>query len=65
MWDRSMLGLTGSEFEIHEALRALERVLCAATLGEPEREALRTAVGILHGELDRSAPPCRSLGTLR
>jgi len=60
MWDRSMLGMTGSELEIHDALRAIERVLCAPSLGERERQALRSAIGVLHGELDRAAPPSRS-----
>ena len=37
MWDRSSLGMTGSELELLEALRALERVLCGPSIGERAR----------------------------
>jgi len=59
MWDRSGLGMTGSELEIIEALRALERVLCGPSIGERTRQALRAAIGVLHAELDRAAPTSR------
>jgi hypothetical protein len=60
MWDRSSLGMTGSELELLEALRALERVLCGPTIGEHARSVLRSAIGVLHGELDRAAPTARA-----
>ena len=49
--------MTGSELGIHEALRAIERVLSDHAFGERARETLRAAIGILHGELDRATPP--------
>jgi hypothetical protein len=60
MWDRSRMGMTGSELEILEALRALERVLCGPEIGERARQTLRAAIGVLHGELDQAAPTSRS-----
>ena len=60
MWDRSSLGMTGSELELLEALRALERVLCGPSIGERARGVLRAAIGVLHGELDRAAPAART-----
>ena len=59
MWDRSGLGMTGSELEIVEALRALERVLCGPSIGERARGVLRSAIGVLHAELDRATPSAR------
>ena len=60
MWDRSSLGMTGSELEVLEALRALERVLCGPSIGERARGVLRSAIGVLHAELDRLAPTQRT-----
>jgi hypothetical protein len=51
MWDRSMLGMTGAELEVHEALRALERAVECGDLGEETRQALRGAIAALRREL--------------
>jgi len=59
MWERSRLGMTGSELEILEALRALERVLCGPEIGERARQVLRSAIGVLNAELDQAAPTRR------
>jgi len=59
MWDRSRMGMTGSELELLEALRALERVLCGPEIGERARQTLRAAIGALHEELDHQAPTSR------
>ena len=59
MWDRASLGMTGSELELVEALRALERVLCGPSMGERARQILRSAIGVLHAELDHLSPTTR------
>jgi len=52
--------MTGSELEMIEALRALERVLCGPAIGERARQVLRSAVGVLHAELDHGTPASRT-----
>ena len=51
MWERSMLGMTGSELDLHEALTAMERALGCDELEQPTRRALAEAVALLRREL--------------
>jgi hypothetical protein len=53
MWDRSTLGMTGSERELHEALTAMERALGCDELDSIARSALATAIGALRRQLAR------------
>jgi len=50
-WDRSMLAMSASEHEMHEALRALQRLLEVRVVSPPVAEALRTAVRALQAEI--------------
>jgi hypothetical protein len=51
MWDRSMLGMTGSELDLHEALTAMERALACDELERCTRLALAEAMALLRREL--------------
>jgi hypothetical protein len=51
MWDRSMLGMTGSELDLHEALTAMERALGCDELERCTRLALAEAIALLRREL--------------
>ena len=62
MWDRSMLGMTGSELDLHEALTALERALGCGDLEQCTRMALAEAIGLLRRELVRGRSPSRAAG---
>ena len=67
MWDRSMLGMTGSELDLHEALTAMERALGCDELEQPTRRALAEAVAMLRRELvvGRGPHPADRVGTER
>jgi hypothetical protein len=51
MWDRSMLGMTGSELDLHEALTAMERALGCDELEQCTRRALAEAAVLVRREL--------------
>ncbi len=61
MWDRSMLGMTGSELDLHEALTAMERALGCDELEQCARRALAEAIALLRRELARGRSPSRDL----
>jgi len=67
MWDRSMLGMTGSELDLHEALTAMERALGCDELEQPTRRALAEAVALLRRELvvGRGPHPADRVGPTR
>ena len=51
-WDRSMLAMTSAEFDLHEAARALERVLERGCIREESREVVARALGRIRRELE-------------
>ncbi len=59
MWDRSMLGMTGSELELHEAVTAMERALRCDELDTTARTALANAIGALRRQLARARTATR------
>jgi hypothetical protein len=48
-----MLGMTGSELDLHEALTAMERALGCDELEQCSRRALAEAIALLRRELAR------------
>jgi hypothetical protein len=60
MWDRSMLGMTGSELDLHEALTAMERALGCDELEQCTRRALAEAIALLRRELAGGRSPSRN-----
>jgi len=52
VWDASPLKMSGAEFEVHEALLGLRRLIEAGGIRPTTRVILEGAVRVLEGELE-------------
>lgn len=50
-WDRSMLAVSGAEYEIQETLQSMKRLLCAGAVRSTTRVILEGAAMALENEL--------------
>jgi len=51
-WDRSMLAVSGAEFEIQETLQSMKRLLDADSVRSTTRVVLESAAMALQNELE-------------
>jgi len=55
VWDPSPLKMSGAEFEVHEALLGLRRLIEGGGLRPTTRVILEGAVKVLEGELESAS----------